>query len=62
MTEEPAAACSTPAELMNGCRGHQQRPTKGMANLSYCWAAWHQRSKAVATNTPQNGCSHRKSP
>lgn len=51
MTEKPAAACSTPAELMNGCRGHQPGPTKGMANLSCCWATWHWLSKAVSTNT-----------
>lgn len=51
MTEEPAAACSTPAELMNGCRGYQPGPTNGTANLSCCWAAWHRLSKAVSTNT-----------
>lgn len=51
MTEELAAARSTPAELMNGCRDHQPGPTKGMVNLSCCWAAWHWLSKTVSKNT-----------
>lgn len=50
MTEGRATARSTPAELTNGRRDHQPRPTKGTANLRCC-AARHRPGTAVSTHT-----------